>query len=363
MGVLEIKNNQRYVFVDILKGIGAIAVVMGHCWLWAIPYVYDFHLALFFLIAGYLYNEKKYGNNPFLDLGHKAERMWLKYVVYLGILTVFHNDLMDFGVYDVIDYYSYAMMVDSVFSSFIFINKAGRMAGALWFVSTLIVSVGFFSGAIWISKRLCIALGNFVKVKEQFVLPVVIIAAGALGVLVCVNGIQTTYHMEVALAVLPIMFMGYLLRVKKVNVDKYLNIFVVALACGILQYIKSNYGYIDLSASRVFSFTWLYLGSFAGIYICFYLAKIAIKWKYSTKILAIVGKYSFEIMALQFTVFKIFDVLYGKINGIPFSQYSRFPFAFDDLFGVYIILGVGIPVLIGFICEQVKMRISWWLFH
>ena len=56
-------------------------------------------------------------------------------------------------------------------------------------------------------------------------------------------------------------------------------------------------------------------------------------------------------------------IIYGKINGIPFSQYSRFPFAFDGLFGVYIILGVGIPVLIGLISEKVKMRISRWLFH
>lgn len=363
MGLLKIKNNQRYVFIDVLKGIGAVAVVMGHCWLWAIPYVYDFHLALFFLIAGYLYNEKKYENNPFLDLGHKIERMWPKYVFYLCILTVFHNDMTDFGVYDVVDYYSYTRMVDSVFSSFIFINKAGGMAGALWFVSTLVVSIGFFSGAIWMSKKIYIVLEKHIKVKKQVILLMVIAATGALGVLICVNGIQTTYHMEVALAVLPIMLAGYWIRVKKIDVEKYLNIFGVALSCGILQYIKSNYGYIDLSASRVFSIPCLYFGSFAGIYICFYVAKIAVKWKYSMKLLAVVGKYSFDIMALQFTVFKIFDVIYGKMNGIPYEMYSRFPFAYDQLFGVYIILGVGIPVVVGVIYEYAKTKINMYLFN
>jgi hypothetical protein len=115
---------------------------------------------------------------------------------------------------------------------------------------------------------------------------------------------------------------------KKVNIDKYLNIFVVALACGILQYIKSNYGYIDLSASRVFSFTWLYLGSFAGIYICFYLAKIAIKWKYSTKILAIVGKYSFDIMALLYMEklmgFHLASIHVFHLHLMVFSEYILF---------------------------------------
>lgn len=357
MNLLNMKDDksQRYIFIDILKGIGAIAVVMGHCWLWAIPYVYDFHLALFFLIAGYLYNEKKYGDSPFAYLGHRVERLWPKYVFYLCVLTLLHNDLTDLGAYNSIDYYSYSRMIESMLYSFIFINKAGNMAGALWFVSTLIISVTFFVGVIYISKKVCQIIQG--AIKEIYIIVLFILISGIFGVILCTHDIKITYHLEVAFAVLPIIFSGYLLRVKNIDIKKYLNIFVAILSCGVLYYIKNNYGYVDLSASRVYSILCLYGGAFAGIYLCFYFAKVIIRSKTISKILATIGNYSFEIMALQFVVFKAFDIAYGRINNIPMAQYSRFPFAFDNLYIVYIILGIGIPVAVGYIWDRLKKQL------
>ena len=358
MNLLSIKDDksQRYIFIDVLKGIGAIAVVMGHCWLWAIPYVYDFHLALFFLIAGYLYNEKKNGNSPFTYMGHKVERLWPKYVFYLCVLTLLHNDLTDLGAYNSIDYYSYSRMIESILYSFIFINKAGNIAGALWFVSTLIISTTLFASVLYICKRVCRITKGIIK--EIYIVTLSILFLGFFGVLLCTRDIKTTYHIEVAFAVLPILFSGHLLRVKNVDIKKYLNIFVAILSCGALYYIKNNYGYVDLSASRVYSIPCLYIGAFAGIYLCFYLAKVIIRSRTISKILATIGNYSFEIMALQFVVFKAFDIIYGRINNIPMTQYSRFPFAFDHLYIIYIILGISIPVAVGYVWERLKEQLT-----
>lgn len=56
----------RFTEIDILKGIGIIFVIMGHMgspeYLGnsIVPYIYSFHMPLFFLCSGYLaYNKKE----------------------------------------------------------------------------------------------------------------------------------------------------------------------------------------------------------------------------------------------------------------------------------------------------------------
>lgn len=53
---------KREQWADILKGIGAILVVIGHLVLYegnAKVYIYSFHMPLFFFISGYLYHHEK----------------------------------------------------------------------------------------------------------------------------------------------------------------------------------------------------------------------------------------------------------------------------------------------------------------
>ena len=50
---------------NILKGIGALCVVVGHCVMPVQNFVYLFHVPLFFFISGYMYHEQKYGDAPY----------------------------------------------------------------------------------------------------------------------------------------------------------------------------------------------------------------------------------------------------------------------------------------------------------
>jgi acyltransferase len=62
-------NNQRIKWVDIIKGIGIMLVVVGHSnWIFAQAtttmfiqkYIYSFHMPLFFFLSGYLFVKEKY---------------------------------------------------------------------------------------------------------------------------------------------------------------------------------------------------------------------------------------------------------------------------------------------------------------
>lgn len=64
-------TQSRSPYWDIVKGIGIIAIVLGHSCYFAVGFVYLFHLALFFFVSGYLYSEKKYGDAPFAFFGNR----------------------------------------------------------------------------------------------------------------------------------------------------------------------------------------------------------------------------------------------------------------------------------------------------
>jgi hypothetical protein len=60
---MNTQKKARSLYWDIVKGWGIIAIVLGHTGYFAGAFVYLFHLALFFFITGYFYNETKYGDS------------------------------------------------------------------------------------------------------------------------------------------------------------------------------------------------------------------------------------------------------------------------------------------------------------
>ena len=70
---MNTQKKARSLYWDIVKGWGIIAIVLGHTGYFAGAFVYLFHLALFFFITGYFYNETKYGDTPFLYFGSRPQ--------------------------------------------------------------------------------------------------------------------------------------------------------------------------------------------------------------------------------------------------------------------------------------------------
>ena len=76
---------------NIMKGIGIICVVIGHSWMQMQNFVYAFHMPLFFFISGYLYDEEKYGDQPFVYISRRIRSVWIKYMVWEAVFILFHN--------------------------------------------------------------------------------------------------------------------------------------------------------------------------------------------------------------------------------------------------------------------------------
>jgi len=135
---------ERLVYIDQMKGIAILLVVMGHLIGYntecdaAFAFIYSFHMPLFFMISGYLGFKttnidsfKKYGLFlkkkfitillPFLVWNMIAEKFFLQTVWHVPAL----NDLND---------------------TFIFFNR-------LWFLKTLFIIFVFYGLTHWISQK------------------------------------------------------------------------------------------------------------------------------------------------------------------------------------------------------------------
>ena len=56
----EINGKKRDITIDIIKALGIIGMVMGHSGSPITKVIYLFHMAVFFMVTGYLWNGDKY---------------------------------------------------------------------------------------------------------------------------------------------------------------------------------------------------------------------------------------------------------------------------------------------------------------
>ena len=82
-----LKKSRRLAWLDILKGIGIIFVVVGHVYSNKIIFnwIYSFHMPLFFLAAGWVYKEK----SILMDIKRRIQTIVIPYFSY-GILILIY---------------------------------------------------------------------------------------------------------------------------------------------------------------------------------------------------------------------------------------------------------------------------------
>lgn len=150
--------NKRFDYLDIAKGLGILFVVWAHIMLTGLSHqmIYAFHMPLFFLLSGMLFQRKKY--NSFLQFVKKrAERLLVPYVLW-SVVTWCVWALFRYVRHDEVA--SYWMPLLQTFiaqgsGEFIVHNSA------LWFIPCLfLVEILYFGISLLnVSLRLLICFG------------------------------------------------------------------------------------------------------------------------------------------------------------------------------------------------------------
>lgn len=338
---------------DIAKAIGVIFVVLGHCWLTAAPYVYTCHLAIFFLMLGYLYNDEKYAGSPFILLASRLKVMLPKYLFYLFIFILLHNDFIDVGIYSqtVPRYPAYSSILLAMVNA-VFFNTFEFMAGAMWFIPMLLVGTAIWGCVFYISGKYSF---NNPK-RKNFILCFSFIILGVLGLFLNHSKSDLLFHAQTSIILMPVAYVGYLMKNHK-QILKWVTWYGAIFSIVFIAYILNSTGsMIDLASENIISIYLFYPVTFAGLYISIWLVKLITKCKRLSIILSYIGKSSFDIMALHFLCFKIVDFCYIHISNLPVTEMGKFPISNPALWPLYAFIGIILPVLMVWAYQFMKKQ-------
>lgn len=355
--MINIKNKKYW---NIVKGIGILSIVIGHSFRQLVPLVYMYHLVIFFFLGGYFYNEEKYGDDPYKCLVSKLKSNWTKFFIYSIFFTLIHNILLKLGLIINVDYYHLSNFVSSIINTSLFFGTE-TLSGALWFVPVYIFATMIFELIIYISRIIVKKYNIDNNYYKDLLIFNGSLLMGLIGCYLIHRNIYLMLHVQTSFLVIPLFFIGYLVKKYIENLNKYLNIIPFILSFMILLLVTYKTGYrVNLSDNITGNYIIFYFISFIGIYFCLYLSKIILKISYLNNYFNMIGNYSFEVMAFHFLIIKLIDFIYSlkgiMNNTISSNIYGKFPYAFEHLGLVYVILGTTIPAFIFWLVNKYKNK-------
>lgn len=317
---METYKSERMEYLDIMKGILIILVVLGHSPFEYRNILYWFHMPAFFIISGLLYKEKP------INIFMVAKNIFIPYISF-SIINIF-------CIYSINSKYHNLIGVMSLIKKHIFSGKV--IGGVFWFIPVFFVTkilFDFFNkniknkylGSIVVVFYVCahiisiylFPMTNYTRPPKYLVLP---------------------WNIDVVLIAIWYYFLGFKLKnyVNKIKSGKLIwyssVMFILFMAIDKLYGI--NYR-LDMKYSY---YKFLALDTFIPIlFIVFLIAlssKISIEFKSVSKVMAKIGRKSLYIMYLHI-----------PINSLLLTK-------FNYEYTVYVLIGIFLPLLFSQLVES-----------
>ena len=222
--------------MDILRGLGILFVVLGHCIEKPIikNFIYSFHLPFFFILAGYLYKEENQ-KEPGKYIIKKGKMYIGYYVVYNTILVALHNIFLSLQIIEAPLYYP-ANYVYGFLNSFL-MTSLEPFSAAMWFLPVMLVSMILFH------LILC-----YQKDKKNQIL--IILLLSIVGIYITQKNMNLGLHYQTSLTVLPFLYIGYLWKQydKKRKPNLGIGLLCLAITIGQCIYIPNT---VELSMNEI----------------------------------------------------------------------------------------------------------------
>ena len=326
---------------DVIKGLSIIAIVLGHCPPNAAVcnFVYSFHLAIFVFVSGMQINADKYTARPWELVSSRLRSMWPAYFIYMSIFSLTRRFFTLQHLLPWNNYIETSEILPRIANNFV-LQGSETFGGATWFVPMLLMTVALFAGILWVSR--CF--------RKFYLIPAGILSVlgGIWGLQLCADKVRLAMYLHTALLMLPVMYAGFLLTCLKVDKKKVLVHTILAVGCGVLIWfwvLKPGVR-IGLASNEIGSPRRFYIISFAGICLICALAKWLCKLKATRLVFAWIGKYSFDIMAMHFLIFKLVDWVWNTYWPDPDVSMPYFPCSDTARWPVYLLLSITVPPLL-----------------
>lgn len=271
----------RSKLIDSLKGIGALLVVIGHL---VLPdsimkiYIYSFHMPLFFILAGYVFNDKP--NFIF----KKIKSLIFPYFIFVTLSMIVNYDITrDMNVMEILNNYFYL-------NGYIIWNSS------LWFLPVLFCTSIFY---LFISK-----FKNYFKIIS-------LIMIFTIGYIFSESNIVLPFGLHI----LPISLVFYSLgqKIKHNNIFGYLSkqkwVITIIVFIGSI-YFSWKFGRTNMS-TNIYNNYFLYF--IIALFSLIPYIKIASVLK-ENKLIKLYGKYSLFMFCTQRMLFKVYNLFSNKVT-------------------------------------------------
>ena len=293
---------KRNVTVDIAKGIGIILMVIGHS---SVPdnirhSIYIFHMPLFFVIAGCLFNYERWKGKLWAFSKKKAERLIIPYLlmsifIFFPIWFVASLKFPQFATHDIAEPIN--VFVDIFYATFV--GNGMAFNSPLWFLPCLFVTEIIF----WVV--LSVANNN---VKRWGIVCILSLVG------FYIRRLELPWSFDVALVVLVFMMMGYQLRLTCVGI-RYLPGLLLVL------FLVNEANSVDIAHRAYGNMMYFYVGGAAGTLVILQISKIICdSVQCISKLIAYLGEQSMAILMWHGWCLKMISAFIAYIIHLSFSN-------------------------------------------
>ena len=276
---------KRMGFIDVAKGIGILLVILGHIIGDGIIFksIYAFHMPLFFIIAGYVYNVEKYNDYKFIDF---VKRKFKNYII-----PYFKISIICFAIFGVVINYFKLGLSNDYFSTLL-----KYLFGIIYSIGTLEYMPN--CSPIWFLTCLfCTEILFYFIYKHANKKTIWIFVCFLLGIIL--NKVKITnllWNIDIALLVLPFMYLG--LIIKQYNfLEKYKEVYTI-LFIGIFIFSVNFNTAINFNARNLGNILFTYLGAISMSMIILHYSKYLEK----SKILKLFGENTMFVMGYNYAI-------------------------------------------------------------
>lgn len=311
------------------KAVAIMLMVMCHGMAYEVPFIYMFHMPLFFFFSGYCFKEK-YLFTPKQFIWRRIKGIYWPYVKWSLIFLLLHNAFYAINIYNsqfgwmgtVSQQYDAGDIVDK--SKNIVLHMMGHepLLGGYWFMRALFLGSILSFGGLWIGQRYFKRLSLDVRIVSWFA--IVLLASMALSFW---RPEEASFYIDSQVCLASVFFLiGLLFKVK--NVEKFgwkkcCLAFSLILVGSFIWKIGMNESFYSVHKTIPYVVTGV-----LGAWLVYSLPWNKLQGRIANAV-QFIGNNTLTILTWHFLSFKIVSLIIISIYNLPIVRLAEFPVITD----------------------------------
>ena len=373
MSSTVLKRNEN---IDIIKGICIILMVLGHTPFIEMPgcgFMYVFHMAIFFIASGFLFNDKYTDNYKLLGKFYvkKINGLWLPFFLFTEAYILLNNLFLDLHIYitnvpigfdqNLSYFQSQYLTLKNIILSVpytLIMDNATHMGGALWFFQVLFYVLILYATCDYLFKK--ITKRKTIRLVLQGIISIGLLSFGYY----CSLNDIFRYSFGRIASVYVLIYIGVLIkefnlieRLSQINHRWLMNSLIFVINLLVILFCGFNIGSVGIDKNVYVNPLFFIFVSILGWFMMTAISNILIYLNLRiNNILEYISQRSVSIIALHCLCFKIVSFIGISVYGMDIRYLAASNSLLKDgLWWIaYTIVGITVPLLLDFIYLKIK---------